>query len=114
MESPDIFLFNDKRAGGETGQNYVVLEHIKDGCALSSKYSSQVITFKTPNIIILFSNNSPRTSYLSADRWRVYAIKEDGLRCINIGKNITLRRDENIEYGNPHYHRNTSVKSLRL
>lgn len=111
LQTTDIFLFNDTRAGGETGQNYVVLEHIKDGCALTSKYSSKLITFKTPNMIIVFSNNSPHTSYLSADRWRVYAIKEDGLRCINKGKNITLRRDEYTEYGNRSFDKHLTVEA---
>ena len=88
-----------------------MLEHIKDGCALSSKYSSQVITFKTPNIIIVFSNNSPHISYLSADRWRVYAIKEDGLRYINNGRNIILRNDEYIDYRNRTFYKHLTVES---
>ena len=110
LQTTDIFLFNDTRAGGGTSQNYAVLEHIKDGCALSSKYSSNVIRFKTPNIIVVFSNNSPHTSYLSADRWKVYTIKEDGLRCINNGRNISLRKEEYIEYGNRTFDEHLTVE----
>ena len=82
LQTADIFLFNDTRAGGGTYQNYAVLEHIKDGCATSSKYGSNVIRFKTPNIVVVFSNNTPSTSYLSADRWSVHKIDSNGLRCI--------------------------------
>ena len=49
LQTTDIFLFNDTRASDEINQNYAVLEHIKDGCATSVKYSSNVINFKTPN-----------------------------------------------------------------
>ena len=109
LQTTDIFLFNDTRACGETNQNYSVLEHIKDGCVTSSKYNSNVLNFKTPNIVIVFSNNSPHTSHLSADRWRVYTIKEDGLRCINNGRNISLQSDEYIEYGNRTFDENVTV-----
>ena len=81
LQTTDIFLFNDTRAVGETKQNYGVLEQIKDGCATSTKYNSNILNFKTPNIVVVFSNSAPNISYLSADRWRVYTIKEDGLYC---------------------------------
>ena len=83
LQTTDVFLFNDTRACGETNQNYAVLEHIKDGCATSSKYNSNIVNFKTPNTVVVFSNSSPNTSYLSADRWRVYAIKDNRLCCIS-------------------------------
>ena len=35
---------------------YRVLEDIKDGAATTSKYDSKVIKFKTPNIVMVFSN----------------------------------------------------------
>ena len=81
LQTTDIFLFNDTRAVGETKQNYGVLEQIKDGCATSTKYNSNILNFKTPNIVVVFSNSAPNISYVSADRWRVYTIKEDGLYC---------------------------------
>jgi len=109
LQTADIFLFNDTRAVGDTYQNYAVLEHIKDGCATSSKYGSNVIRFKTPNTIVVFSNNTPSTSCLSADRWSVHTIDSDGLRCINKGQNITLQRKDYIEYGNSKFDKNIKV-----
>ena len=81
LQTTDIFLFNDTRVADRNYQNYAVLEHIKDGSAVSSKYNSSVLTFKTPNILIVFSNTQPNRANLSHDRWRVYAINKDGLRC---------------------------------
>ena len=52
LQTTDIFLFNDTRASDHHWQNYTVMEHIKDGSAVSSKYSSSVITFKTPNLLL--------------------------------------------------------------
>ena len=100
LQTTDIFLFNDTRASDQINQNYAVLEHIKDGSAVSSKHNSSIINFKTPNILIVFSNNRHNTAYLSTDRWRVYSINKKGLRCINSGKHITLNQDEYLaEFG---------------
>ena len=54
LQTTDIFLFNDTRARDETSQNYSVLEHIKDGCATSSKYNSNVITLTIVHIHLTF------------------------------------------------------------
>ena len=83
LQTTDIFLFNDTRASNFSAQSYAVLEQIKDGCAISSKYNSTVLTFKVPNVLIVFSNIHPNTCYLSKDRWRVYSINKDGLKCSN-------------------------------
>ena len=80
LQTTDIFLFNDTRAGYRKDQNYAVLEHIKDGCTVSAKYDSKVVNFKTPNILIVFSNNFPNTQGLSKDRWRIYFISNNKLR----------------------------------
>ena len=80
LQTTDIFLFNDTRAGNSSDQNYTVLEQIKDGCAVSSKYNSTVLSFKVPNLVIVFSNVKPNTANLSVDRWRIYSITKDGLR----------------------------------
>ena len=80
LQTTDIFLFNDTRAGNSSDQNYTVLEQIKDGCAVSSKYNSTVLSFKVPNLVIVFSNVKPNTTNLSVDRWRIYSITKDGLR----------------------------------
>ena len=54
LSTTDIFLFNEPRS--HDTQNYTVLESIKDGCATSTKYGSQVLNFKTPNIVVVLSN----------------------------------------------------------
>merc|ERR1711895_47845 len=52
LQTTDIFVFNHARSQ-DNPVNYTVLEYIKDGCAPAS----QVIKFKTPNMVIVFSNN---------------------------------------------------------
>ena len=81
LSTTDIFLFNDTRATSSLSQNYSILENIKDGSAISSKYNSEIIRFKTPNSVIVFTNNQPDKHRLSADRWRVYSINKEGLTC---------------------------------
>ena len=76
LQTTDVFLFNDTRS--QSIQNYVVLESIKDGCATSSKYGSQILNFKTPNIVVVFSNRLPFTSNLSHDRWKICSVTTTG------------------------------------
>ena len=80
LQSTDIFLFNDARAPDLADQNYTVLEQIKDGNAISSKYSSTILKFKIPNIVIVFSNSQPNRSKLSPDRWIIFSIKKGELK----------------------------------
>ena len=80
LQSTDIFLFNDTRATDQADQNYAVLEQIKDGNAISSKYSSAVLKFKIPNIVVVFSNTQPYKSKLSSDRWIIFSIKKGELK----------------------------------
>ena len=77
LQTTDIFLFNDARSQ-DNHVNYTVLEYIKDGCATASKYGSQVIKFKTPNIVVVFSNRHPVRAQLSSDRWKEYCITMNG------------------------------------
>lgn len=62
----DIFLFNERLALNNESCNYTVLEAIKDGKAISSKYKCDRMQFKIPNIVI-FSNRNPNTRDLSKD-----------------------------------------------
>ena len=78
LATTDIFLFNESRSHGT--QNYTALESIKDGCAIASKYGSQVLNFKIPNIVVVFSNQHPRMFQMSTDRWRVCTITKYGLK----------------------------------
>ena len=75
----DIFLFNVGKAKTFEDVNYDVLEKIKDGRTIASKFHSIELKFKTPNIVIVFSNDNPDTKQLAADRWRIFAIKENEL-----------------------------------
>ena len=79
LSSVDTFLFNDARSGQSEMQCYKVLENIKDGKAIASKYASEIIRFRTPNVVIVFSNVDPDMTQLSKDRWRVFYINKGGL-----------------------------------
>ena len=73
----DKFLFNHPCSTTEFIA-YDQLGGIKDGYRLSAKYDTNGLIFKTPNTMIVFSNEYPRTGALKRDRWRVYEIiKED-------------------------------------
>ncbi len=75
----DVFLFNVPRCFPIKKFPYTLLEDIKDGRSLSSKYDSKQLTFKTPNIVIVFSNRQPVKASMSADRWMLFNIQKDDL-----------------------------------
>ena len=56
-----------------------VLENTKDDRSITSKYSREIIYFKTPNVVIVFSNADPDMTQLSTDRWKVFYINKAGL-----------------------------------
>ena len=66
-----------------------VLQSIKDGTAVSSKYNNNVIQFKIPNVVVVFSNHMPNTRELSKDRWKIFWIVNAGLKdtTIQVWKN---------------------------
>ena len=82
LSSTDIFLFNEPRAINNEVCNYNILESIKDGTAVSSKYNTDFLQFKVPNIVVVFSNAQPKMKQLSRDRWCVLQITERGLNDI--------------------------------
>ena len=73
----DIFLFNLLRSDIDVA--YGLLENLKDGYLISSKYRSKPLKIKTPNTVIVFSNSFPSTSQLSEDRWKTFEIRCDQL-----------------------------------
>ena len=82
----DIFLFNDVRSQyGEDLNLYRLLEDIKDGQATTSKYDNDNIRFKTPNIVMIFSNKYPNLKKLTNDRWLVLHPNNDGLKDFTAG-----------------------------
>ena len=74
LATTDIFMFNDARSKNHETVNYEMLENIKDGQAEASKYNSEIIKFRTPNIVVVFSNENPERKELSSDRWNVFKI----------------------------------------
>ncbi len=54
----DIFLFNIMKSGGRRKKiNYKLLENIKDGKAMTGKYTTKKLYFTTPNVLMVFSND---------------------------------------------------------
>ena len=79
LSTVNIFFFNDARAINYETCCYSVLEHLKDGSATASKFNSEQIQFRTPNIVVVFSNSIPDVKQLSKDQWAIYRITKDGL-----------------------------------
>ena len=79
LDTLDTFLFYDARSGQRDLRYYDVLELIKDGHATASRYSSEILRFRTPNSMAIFSNADPDRSQLSKNRWKVFYINKDGL-----------------------------------
>ena len=85
LGSIDIFSFNDARSvSGEEFNLYRILEDIKDGQATTSKYDNDNIRFKTPNTVMVFSNQYPKAQNLSGDRWQIYNANQDGLNDVTL------------------------------
>ena len=88
LECKDIFLFNHPCSTAETVA-YDMLEGVKDGYKVSAKYGTQGLVFKTPNIVIVFSNGYPRTEALKKDCWWVYEIIDEDL-CDKLSPSLNL------------------------
>ena len=80
LSTTDMFLFNVGKSKNKCDAvNYEVLEDLKDGAAFASKYNSQQLKIKTPNVVMVFSNEKPDTSQLAMDRWKLFYIEKDSL-----------------------------------
>ena len=64
----DTFMFNDAWSGFSETRFYDVLENIKDSFSIASKYSSEIIQFKSPNVIIVVSSTDPNMAQLPKDQ----------------------------------------------
>ena len=81
LTTTDIFMFNDGRASSEDAKPcYSVLEAIKDDTAINGMYHSEEVRFKTPNVVIVFSDVNQDVMQLSQDRWQILSITKDGLK----------------------------------
>ena len=75
LTNADIFMFNIPISCGETKScSYSAIEVIKDGYATYTKYNSTPLSLKTPNVVVVFSNELPSLHQLSKDRWCLYDI----------------------------------------
>ena len=85
LATADIFLFNIGKSMKRFEEvNYEVLEDLKDGDAFASKYNSQELKIKVPNVVMVFSNNEPNTQELATDRWKVFQIVNGQLEEIEV------------------------------
>ena len=69
----DIFLFHTYKNDQVKDLDYRLLENIKDGWTMSTQYGND-IHFKTPNVIIVFSNMYPDFHQLSEEKWKIFKI----------------------------------------
>ena len=73
----DIFLFNIPKSVDMENVNYSLLENIKDGKAMTGKYTTKKLYFTTPNVVMVFSNDYPDTTDFSDDRWMIFKINKE-------------------------------------
>ena len=70
----DIFLFNIPKGAIMGKIDCKLLENIKDGEAMVTKFKSRIMRFKKPNVIMVFSNDYPDTGKLTRGRWTIFKI----------------------------------------
>ena len=81
----DIFLFNIGKSMKKFDEiNYDALEKMKDGEAFASKYDSQQLKIRVPNVVMVFSNSPPDVRELAKVRFRVFNINNNQLQKKNI------------------------------
>jgi len=66
-----IVVFDVPRGGR---CNWHAVEKIKDGCLFATKYESGMLRFNSPHVVV-FTNEWPDLSRLSADRWVVHDLQ---------------------------------------
>jgi hypothetical protein len=72
---PRIILFDVPRTNAKF-IDYQGLEEIKNGLFASTKYECAMITMNSPHVVV-FANNPPDQSKLSADRWNIIRIQNN-------------------------------------
>ncbi len=85
----DIFIFNIPRSFSMDQVPYNLLEQLKDGQAISSKYNSKCLRFKTPNTVLVFANYEPYRVSMSFDRWQIFDIDNFKIPTRNLHVNNT-------------------------
>ena len=85
----DIFLFNIGKSKKKFDViNYDALENMKDGEAFASKYDSQQLKIRVPNVVMVFSNSKPYISQLAKVRFKVISIINDQI--VEKGKTVCI------------------------
>lgn len=72
---PPVVIFDIPRVS-EDHISYQALEQIVNGCVFSPKYEGGMLRFDKPHVIV-FANQTPEVSKLSADRWRIINLRRD-------------------------------------
>ena len=67
----DTFLFDVGKAN--------TYDRVKNGRTVAGKFDSKELKFKTPNTVVVFSNEKPYVKELSKDRWKIFRIRDDDL-----------------------------------
>ena len=81
IATADIFFFNIGKSMKQFDKiNYDALEKMKDGEAFASKYDSQQLKIRVPNVVMVFSNSPPDVSELAKVRFRVFCIDDNHLQ----------------------------------
>ena len=78
------------------------MEDIKDGQPTTSIYDNDNIQFKTPNIVMIFSNTYPDLKKLTNDRWLVLHPNQEGLKDFTDGLR-KLKKEKSTEDDDDRY-----------
>ena len=80
IATADIFLFNIGKSMKKFDRiNYDALEQMKDGEPFASRYNSQQLKIRVPNVVMVFSNSPPNVNELAKVRFRVFNINNNEL-----------------------------------
>ena len=80
----DLFMLNVPRSFNMGEFPYDFLEEIKDGNAASTKCGSSILVLKTPDTVIVLSNERPDKDKMSKDRWTVFSIVNEYLKAMEV------------------------------
>lgn len=69
---PQVVMIDVARTNMERF-NYQALEQIKNGIFFCGKYESKMVVMNIPHVVV-FANEPPEQSSLSADRWEIQEI----------------------------------------
>jgi len=92
---PKTILFDVPR----TNINYISyqgLEEIKNGCFASTKYECETVVMNYPHLVV-FANEGPNTSKLSADRYEIINLRGEANNAENDYDELDDHEDELLE-----------------